>query len=303
MSFEQFMSLALYHPQLGYYRRDRKRIGYGRTTDFFTASTSGPVFGELVVAACASLLGSDRLGDHTFVEVGAESKDGILAGVIHPFRAVRTLRVGEPLSIEGACVVFSNELFDAQPFRRFIFRAGGWRELGVALVESQLREVELLDADIPALLPKTAPESYVIDAPLAAAALARTIAAQPWKGLFLAFDYGKSWREIAEHQPSGTARAYYRHQQSNNLLARPGDQDLTCHICWDWISDALTQPGFEPPVLESQESFFIRRAVDFIAVISASDAGRFSQKKLSLMQLLHPGQLGQKFQVLHALRR
>ena len=35
---------------------------------------------------------------------------------------------------------------------------------------------------------------------------------------------------------------------------------------------------------------------------ATAEAARFSQKKLSLLQLLHPGQLGQKFQVLHAFR-
>ncbi len=45
MSFARFMELALYHPEVGYYRQDRARIGFGGETDFFTASTSGPLFG------------------------------------------------------------------------------------------------------------------------------------------------------------------------------------------------------------------------------------------------------------------
>src|SRR4249919_882565 len=72
MTFARFMDLALYHPTLGYYRKDQARVGYGRATDFFTASTSGPVFGELIVAACRSLLGGNAPGDFTFVEIGAE---------------------------------------------------------------------------------------------------------------------------------------------------------------------------------------------------------------------------------------
>ena len=43
------MELALYHPTLGYYRHSGPRVGYGRGTDFFTASTSGPLFGELII--------------------------------------------------------------------------------------------------------------------------------------------------------------------------------------------------------------------------------------------------------------
>lgn len=143
LSFADFMALALYDPGVGYYRQARARVGYGGGTDFFTASTSGPIFGELLAAACAKLVrdaGADPR-DYTWVEVGSETEGGVLAGVEHPFAGVRTLRVGAPLALAGRCVVFSNELFDAQPFRRLVFRGGVWRELGVALREGQLREV------------------------------------------------------------------------------------------------------------------------------------------------------------------
>src|SRR3954467_14586412 len=96
MSFARFMDLALYDPTVGYYRRDRTRVGYAAGTDFFTASTSGPIFGELVAAACVKLLGEkNRARDHTFVEIGAETEGGILADVAHPFGEVRTIRIGE----------------------------------------------------------------------------------------------------------------------------------------------------------------------------------------------------------------
>src|SRR6266498_3851748 len=108
MSFAKFMDLALYHPEVGYYRRKRKRIGYERDTDFFTASTSGPVFGELVVAACSKLL-RDAQRDpaaHTFVEIGTEPESSILTGVAHPFVGVRAVGVIDELEISGDCVVF-----------------------------------------------------------------------------------------------------------------------------------------------------------------------------------------------------
>ncbi|HXA80207.1 MAG TPA: SAM-dependent methyltransferase, partial [Opitutaceae bacterium] len=231
---------------------------------------------------------------------------GILANTPHPFGATKTFRLGDPLELKGRCVVFSNELFDAQPFHRFVFRRGAWRELGVALRDDTLVEVELPEAS-PALSaiegPAPSPvEGYCIDTPLEATALAGRIAAQPWSGLFLAFDYGKTWAELTEATPAGTARAYFRHAQSNDLLARPGEQDLTCHVCWDWLADALARHGFATPQVESQESFFVHHAADYLAGATAAEAGRFSEKKLSLLQLLHPSHLGQKFQALWAWR-
>lgn len=297
MPFARFMELALYHPLVGYYRRDRARVGYGPGTDFFTASTSGPLFGELVAAACTRLLGERDPRAHTFVEIGAETPDGVLAGLSHPFGAVRTVRIGEPLDLRGPCVVFSNELFDAQPCRREVFRGGRWREIQVRLDGTTLTEVE-----VPSKATHPGVEGYHFDQPLAAAALAETIAQLPWTGLFVAFDYGKTLRDLTDATPAGTLRAYFRHTQSNDILAQPGEQDLTCHVCWDWISDALSRHGFSSPSLESQEAFFIRHAPDFIAQTATAEASRLSRRKLALMQLLHPAHLGQKFQVLHALR-
>lgn len=304
LRFDEFVRLALYDPEVGYYRQNRPRVGYGRGTDFFTASTSGPIFGELICAACAHLLPGRKLSTYTFVEIGAEPDSNVLRGVAHPFGEARTVRLGEAIELSGECVVFSNELFDAQPFRRFVYRQGRWTELEVELRDGSLREItaENLPEEILAQLPPSSRDGYTLDLAFAARDLAKTISAQPWSGLFLAFDYGKSWRELIEATPIGTARAYFQHTQSNQLLARPGEQDLTCHVCWDWLIEALRTNRFAAPCLESQEAFFIHHAAEFIAATIAAEAAHFSQRKLSLMQLLHPAHLGQKFQALHGVR-
>jgi SAM-dependent MidA family methyltransferase len=302
LTFAEFMEVALYGPGVGYYRRDRPRVGYGEGTDFLTATASAPLFGRLVVAACGGLLGGSPLSGFDFVEVGAEPGAGILSGDAHPFRSARQVRAGDPLEIEGPSVVFSNELFDAQPFRRFRRSGGAWQEIRVRVEDEGLSETELPSGGIPEL-PGTAPEGYVVDAPVGAAALAAFIAAQPWSGLFLAFDYGKTWEEISTSTPEGTARSYRRHVQGNDLLAHAGDQDLTCHVCWDWLGDALRSRDFRDPRIESQEAFFARHCGPTIEAIAAAEAGRLSRDKLSLLQLLHPAHMGQRFQALWAVRQ
>ena len=303
MDFAEFTELALYAPELGYYRRPRPRVGRAPGTDFFTATSSGPLFGELVAAACTTLLGADRAGEHLFVEVGAEQGRSVLDGVPHPFAGVRTIGIEDQLSLNGPCVVFSNELFDAQPFRRFTFQRGRWRERGVTLSHGTLTETFIDSWSAPDFtLPSTAPEGYSLDVSPAARDLAARIAAEAWTGLFVAFDYGKSWAQIATETPQGTARAYHLHQQSNDLLLRPGEQDLTCHVCWDWISDALRLKGCRTITLESQEAFLVHHAGAFLARETAAAAQHFSPRKQALLQLIHPGHLGFKFQVLHARR-
>jgi len=302
LRFDRFMELALYHPAVGYYRSDRPRVGYGPGTDFFTATTSGAIFGELIIAACRSLLPAGELARHTFIEIGAEPGQGVIQDLPHPFAGVRTVIHGDPIELAGDCIVFSNELFDAQPFRRFVGKGGRWEEISVALRDGVLVEVTGKADPMPPELPFEVTEGYVIDAPLESVHLLRRIAAQPWRGLFVACDYGKSWAELIEATPAGTARAYHAHVQGNDLLARPGEQDLTCHVCWDWLVAALAGHGFQPPRVDSHESFFIRQAAELVSTIVQEEAARFSPRKLALMQLLHPAHLGQKFQVLHARR-
>jgi len=302
MTFARFMELALYDPEVGYYRRRQPRVGCGAGTDFFTASTSGPVFGKLIVAACTALLGAGDPRDYTFVEIGAEPGTGVLTDVAHPFGAARTVRVGEPFALSGRCVVFSNELFDAQPFRRGIFRRDAWRELGVAMRGNALGEIELPDAITLPVLPSNAPEGYLLDLPLEAQALAGQIATEPWTGLFVACDYGKSWRELIEACPAGTARAYHRHTQTNDLLARPGRTGPHLSRVLGLAGRRTSESRLRLPDHRVAGGLFVRHAAGFIAATAEAEAAHFSREKLSLMQLLHPAHLGQKFQVLHARR-
>lgn len=306
--FARYMELAMYHPTAGYYTRDFKRVGRDEKADFFTATTFSPVFGELVAAAAAKLLAPGQARDFTFVEVAAEPGGGILRDVPHPFAAYKTISYGQPFEFPERSVVFSNELFDAQPFSRVVWREGRWRELGVALTGRTLREVELPEfspelAAFADRLPKTANENYHIDLPTHTVPILARIAGAKWSGLFLAFDYGKSWEELAAHTPAGTLRTYHRQKMGSDLYARPGKQDITGHVCWDWLEDGLVQSGFGQTSVASQEAFFMRHATEALAAITQAEASSFSPRKRMLMQLLHPANMGQKFQALYALRK
>jgi len=306
--FARYMELALYHPTAGYYTRDFKRVGRDEKADFFTATTFSPVFGELVVAAAAKLLAPAKPADYTFVEVAAEPGAGILRDLPHPFAGYQTISYGQPFVFPARSVVFSNELFDAQPFHRVVGRGGRWRELGVALHGRHLREVELpeLSPELAAYadrLPKTAEEGYHIDLPIRTVPILERMVGPSWSGLFLAFDYGKFWAELAQHTPAGTLRTYHRQKMGSDLLARPGKQDVTGHVCWDWLEDGLVRAGFGETRVDSQESFFMNHASEALAAITAAEASSFSPRKRMVMQLLHPANMGQKFQALHALRK
>jgi SAM-dependent MidA family methyltransferase len=53
ISFAEFMDIALYHPELGYYARAAQRTG--RAGDFFTSVDVGPIFGQLLARQFAEM--------------------------------------------------------------------------------------------------------------------------------------------------------------------------------------------------------------------------------------------------------
>ncbi len=309
LGYRQFLEIALYHPEFGYYRKERKRVGRSAETDFFTATSFKAAFAAILVESSLGLLkqaGIDPAAT-TWVEIGAEPGAALLDNVDSPFAENRAIGIGEPIDLEGNLVVFSNELFDAQPFHRLVFRQGAWLERAVEISETGLREIERRpeDAEIHDVLPELpdpAPEGYSIDLPTGSRAVLSELTRGDWRGAFIALDYGKTWKAMTHDTPQGTARAYSRHSQSPRLLEAIGEQDLTCHICWDWLEADLADAGFGSLVLESQESFVLKRAPEFVASVFNSRSVVESDLKGQLRQLVHPTLMGQKFQSLSGLR-
>ncbi|NBD37393.1 MAG: hypothetical protein GVY10_02360 [Verrucomicrobia bacterium] len=305
LRFDHFMREALYAPEIGYYRKQRDRVGRNGGTDFYTASSLGKVFADLVVAAVEELLPFPP-EDGTFVELGPEENSGLLGHAsTQRFGATRTIRPGESLELAGNCVVFANEVLDAQPFRRFRGAGDGHalEEAWVAVPGEgppawRFPPAEEPPADIPSGLP----EGYLLDWPTAAHDLLRDLTARPWRGLFLTFDYGLPEKILWEERPQGSGRAYARHCQGGDLIAHPGETDLTCHLAWEPLERILAEAGFSGVSLSTQESFFLRHARPVLEHVLAEAGAEFSRDKQTLMELLHPQHLGGKFMALAALR-
>ena len=305
LTYGQFSQIALYDSEHGYYTALRQRVGKSPDADFYTSMSLGPMFGNLIVAAIQSLLGDEELSDYTFFEIAAEPGTSLLNGVEHPFAHHQILRLGDPLKVEGRAVVFSNEWLDAQPFHRLVFEDGSWKELAIEVEGENLKEIHL---DEPSAelqpwieqLPRQSLSGYHFDVPTGAEIALKQLLSQDWCGFFLTLDYGKTFQELVECTPQGTARAYSKHKQSANLLANPGEQDLTCHLCWDWLESLMEQNGFSDVQTLRQESLFMRHASSAIQAIlehstSHSDSGK-------LKELLHPAHLGHTFQALCGIR-
>ena len=165
--FERFMELALYHPQLGYYTKNIKRVG--KDADFITSVSVGKCYGLILAHHFAPILKTfSNFSDQVVVvELGAENGDlalDIMGGlstllsknlferlyyiIVEPFSFKRQAlkarlsseRIGNISVISDLekennlyGVLIGNEVLDALPFRRVRLRDKKWMELGVGI--------------------------------------------------------------------------------------------------------------------------------------------------------------------------
>lgn len=317
LSFRDFSEIALFAPEHGYYARPRERVGIAAGTDFYTSATMGEIFGKLLVAAAQSLLAEAGLDSRecTFVEIGAEPGQKHLSEAAGIFAETKTFRLGETFEIPEKAVVFANELLDAQPFHRLVFKEGKWREIGVfrsrdgAWLETILPEISApeLAEFIANALPQEIDEDWHLDIAIDTEKLLRKILAGKWRGAMIFPDYGKRLADCLDTFPAGTARAYFRHTLNNALTARPGEQDLTCHVLWDRLEPVAEKTGFSRVRTLRQEAFFMKFALPAIQKIIDAGERQHSEaamrERAKLIEIIHPGKMGHAFQVLSGIRK
>jgi SAM-dependent MidA family methyltransferase len=310
ISYAEYIQHALYADEVGYYTKNRGRVGRHSSRDFYTSESLGPVFAKLIATAAVDLLPTGLAAKSTFIEIAAEPGAELVSHLEQlPFASSKVIRQGDPIEADGPVILFANEWLDALPFHRLVVKDGVWHERGVTisdqgeLTEQLLPQLSKPVAQVSARLPDDLGDGYELDLPLAAEAALAELVQQDWTGLILLFDYGKTWTSLCTDCPSGTARTYYHHTQENDLLDRPGEKDITCDVCWDPLTDILKSENFDPVTLESQESFLVQRAHRAAEAIVSQTAGNFSQARQTLMELIHPAHMGQRFQVLWGLRK
>ena len=246
LTFAEYMELALYHPELGYYARTDRPSG--RAGDFFTSVDVGPLFGALLADQFAEMwriLGSPEFD---LVEVGASSgwlsRDILDAAATSDpafYATIRlqlverssTARAAQPTTLsahadrlmasprslpDAMCgVVFANELLDALPTHIVVMTRSGLREIFV-----DARGDRLVERDGPLSSPAIAAyfdrlglqlqPGWRAEVNLSAVAWVGEAARRLRRGFLLLIDYGHDARELysATHA-AGTLATYHRH--------------------------------------------------------------------------------------------
>ena len=114
----------------------------------------------------------------------------------------------------------------------------------------------------------------------------------------MTLDYGLTTGEfLVPHRARGTLRAYRDHRQSEDVLAHPGEQDLTCHVDFSALVAAGESEGLRTLELDWQERF-LTRIMEGIVREGRADALLDPQRLRQFRTLVHPEGFGRSFRVL-----
>ena len=306
LPFRKFMETALYHPKLGYYRRPQDPFGVGG--DFYTNAQLQPVFGRLLAQQIDTWRHEmGRPEDFTVVEMGAgrgETMSEIercLPGVTCTTVDVASGKL--PDRFRG--VVICNEFFDALPVHSVERKETGLVEHYVESAADGFDWVEdsLSDSRVKSYLQSYAPQlakGQKVEVNLEALDQLEKLDRSLVAGYVLTIDYGYTANEIADGRrlSAGSLMSYVKHQASEDVLASPGERDITAHVNFTALEKRGEQLGFRSAGLRSQATFIseIGRQDDFQAALKASSEAESLHLRMQLKTLLFG--LGETFRVL-----
>lgn len=334
MSFHDWMKAALYDPVGGYYQRsDRAR--WGREGDYRTSPERSELFAATFAHYFAALLDKDL----TIVECGAgdgsfafgvlstlrEQSPSIFAGtryIVYDVSDEARGRARERLvefadrvefysdlvSVKRG-IYFANELLDAFPVHRILKTEDGLSEFYVAVDTngdfawtkgplSTPRLAEFCNAHSLALV-----NGQIIEINLAIDDWFAQVATKLDQGFLVTVDYGAEAAELYDpiQRPEGTLRGFLRHGFVNDLLAEPGEYDLTTTVNWTQVKTSGQKSGFETIEFVSQDKFLLNAGLldqlEYRLGRSETEAEK-TALTTGAREMILPGGMASSFQVL-----
>ncbi|HEX6098082.1 MAG TPA: SAM-dependent methyltransferase [Thermoanaerobaculia bacterium] len=329
LSFRDFMELALYHPEFGYYARSQNPVGKG--ADYVTAPLLSPVFSfalsNLVrefVSRCEGVLCSIvdiGCGDGGLIESIARGEWPDSVRFFGVDRSLERVDCGEATYVrtlgelprDGVQLFLSNELYDAFPFARLVRRGEHVHELWVKERDGVLdwaeheapplyddyfaeRGIELAEGQFADVSPEW--EAFHAD-------VARFLR----RGLIVTIDYGYPADKLFHPRARrfGTAAAYAGQRVSRDLLANPGEQDLTAHVNFSDLERAGAREGATTLFLDRLARFLLSlgitnhelfRPVHELTIESPEQGMALMEAREEARRLVLPDGIGEEMRVL-----
>ena len=337
LSFERFMDLALYEPDLGYYRAGAAR--FGADGDFITAPHVSPLFSRCLARQCrqalaalgggdilelgagAGLMAQDLLLElealgalperYLILEVSADLRQRqralLAARLPHLLPRLHWLKSLPEEPVTG--IMLANELFDALPVTRVAFTDGVLYELCVGhdgddffWVRARCEEQRITRAweQLAADLPTPLPDPCCTELNLRAGAMLRAMAGTLQQGVMLIIDYGYPRHEYYHPQRrAGTLLCHYRHRAHADPFFYPGLQDITASVDFSALAQAALDSGLGLAGYTSQAHFLIGCGLTELAASAQNGSDRAALAVSGQVQRLTlPGEMGERFKAI-----
>lgn len=324
LSFAEFMEVALYDTEIGYYNHETV---FGATGDFITAPALSALFGQCLARQCAQILqrtpgqiievgaGNGRLAvdilqtlealetlptQYVLVERSARRREEAQALITReiPQQADRIV-IRDTWPDTSASVILANELLDALPADRFCIHQGrvhpllvciegdafGWREDAV--------DVRLTEA----LGTSGWPEGYTSEISSRGGHWIGEAAEHLGTGgLLLIIDYGFPAHEFYHPQRhDGTLMCHFRHRAHGDPLVLPGLQDITVHVDFTAIAEAGHAAGLMLAGYTNQAAFLLSLG---LAPRAHAKARAHLEEINAIKRLTLPHEMGELFKVM-----
>lgn len=212
----------------------------------------------------------------------------------------------------AAGIVFANELFDAFPVHRVVKRGAEYREFYVTL--DAAGDFQWLEGDLSSALP-TRLNAYLSAAgaePVEGVVIEVNLEIEKWflqisatlrKGFLILVDYGAAADRLfsARAQPDGTLRGFRQHKFVPNVLANPGEHDLTATVNWTVVKTIAAGLGFEVIEFARQDEFLLANGLlDQLQSQSAQTTSEAERLKLSsaAREMILPDGMASHFQIM-----
>lgn len=257
--------------------------------------------------------------DYRLVDVNTHRLDEAIAAMADAGMAGH-VRVEHPDSVTPESgIVLANEVADALPVHRLVMRGGELRELWVGLddsgnfidVEGELSPA-VIEAGITEYLAEsgvdigTMPDGSELDVSPAAADWISGVAQNLTSGFAIVIDYGYDAQTLYRaHRLEGTVRGYHQHTVTDDPYVRIGEQDLTAHVDFTWLSRAARDAGMREIGLTTQGEFLTHLGMgEWLLEMQedpSGDLAEYYRAQAAVFRLIDPAGLG-RFRVLGLAR-
>ena len=335
ITFHEWMKAALYDPAGGYYQRsDLQR--WGRKGDYRTSPERSELFAATFARYFANLYAQLKQQEEwTIVECGAGDgrfAAGVLRALAARFPAVfeATRYFVNDLSDDARrraqeqliefrdrvqfcsdlpsvhCgIYFSNELLDAFPVHRVIEGDDGLSEFYVSVAsngEFEWTTGPLSTQRLTEYSLNLAP-GQIVEINLEINDWLAEVAEKLDRGFVITVDYGAEADELYDpvRRPHGTLRAFSQHGFVDNVLAQPGEVDITASVNWTDVKKVGEQLGLKVIEFASQDKFLLNAGLlDEMEYRMASTTSAAEKVALTTgaREMILPGGMASSFQVL-----